>query len=163
MWSTMIWRTSSAVQSPSSTHGASWLCQTRVWQRRSWPFSSAMLVTTSPSVKLNTPCSGSVKSHWITRQDNRHSAGNTPREEVSCYLVAIGGSRLAELVGIVTDGVVLLIGILLTRALTLARSISGGTEVHKASALGELVQLGIGRSRQQGQSEGGEMHGGASV
>ena len=79
------------------------------------------------------------------------------------YLVAVGGRGLAELVNVVEDGVVLLVRVLLAGALALARGVSRGTEVHQAGALGELVQLGVGRSRQQGQGKRGEMHGGMSV
>lgn len=60
----MISVSSSAVHSWASTQGASWLCQTRAWQRRILFCSRARLETISPSVQLKTPCSGSEKSHW---------------------------------------------------------------------------------------------------
>lgn len=82
-------------------------------------------------------------------------------EEGGAYLVAVGGRRLAELVGVVADGVVLLVRGLLAATLAHAGGVGGGAKVHQAGLLGEPVQLRVGRSRQQGQSESGEMHVGA--
>ena len=75
--------------------------------------------------------------------------------------MAIRGRGLAPLVRVVPDGVVLLVRILLARALAHTGGVGRGAKVHQARLLGELVQLGIGRGRQQGQGERGEVHFGA--
>src|SRR6185437_5104730 len=48
------------------THGASWLCQTRVWPRIFMLWLCAWLTRLSAAAKLNVPRDGSVVSHFIS-------------------------------------------------------------------------------------------------
>ena len=51
-----------AVKLPLDTQLGSWLCQTQLCPRSSWPFAFARFAITSPLVNVNVPCEGSVAS-----------------------------------------------------------------------------------------------------
>lgn len=105
----------------------------------------------SPSVKLKTPRSGSVKSHWgwsVGCWCGSFDARTGP------HLLAVGGRGLAELVVVGEDGIVLRVGCLPTLTLSLSRGVSCRSKVVETGLLSPSIELGRGggeRSCQQGQ------------
>lgn len=65
-------------------------------------------------------------------------------EEITSHLLTVCRGGLAKLIIVGEDGVVLRIGFLVTRALTLARSVGGSSKVHQPSLLGPSIHLGRG-------------------
>src|SRR3954452_10419652 len=48
------------------SHFGSWLCQTSVWPRTSWPFRRAEATSSSAGAQLYLPRVGSTTSHFMT-------------------------------------------------------------------------------------------------
>lgn len=74
------------------------------------------------------------------------------------YLLPIGWGRLAKLVRVRKDGIVLGVDVLQTGTLSLARRISGRAKVFEAGSQGPLMELGRGGSEERGENERPELH-----
>lgn len=59
-------RSSSAVKSPVVSQAGSWLCQSRVWPRTSWPLARAKSTSLSACFQSYWPRLGSTTSHFMT-------------------------------------------------------------------------------------------------
>ena len=133
---------SAEVNCPLDTQLGSWLYQTQLCPRRSWPFVLARLAIWSPPEKVNVPRVGSVASYH--NDDGSGPNSQLQRNPYKYPFHGVGRGDLPELGLVVEDGGIGCIGELAI--------VSSGTEVLLASGLGEGVES---RARGSGGASGG--------